>query len=630
MGAQGVLTAVSCRSHRTRYVLAKRSHKTDINRAFSAFVRQPEGSLSDNVTGPSLGLSAAAGLPDPEEEVLMCTQGRTPKKAWLVILAGVAACSGSVAGPGESDEPGGGGKGGIGDPPDPPGSCGTVGPSPVRRLSQAEYRATLHDLFAGIDVGQPTLTADNAVNGFENRADKLFATEGNVGDFSTAAISVAAKAVAAMDKLASCSAQADEACGKSFVKDFGERAFRRPLSSDELSRYGANFEAIRKEIGFREAAQLTIEAMLQSVNFLYRLDLGDPKKNVDGRLGVTGFEMASRLSYLLWGSMPDANLFKAARDGKLTSDGDILAQAKRMLNDERMRGQMVDFHRQWLDFDHINLVYQREGEKDSVKYPGYTAQLRAAMREESDRFTEKVMVDGSHSFAEMLTSRASFVNAPLAKLYGVAAPASGWQEVELPESERAGILTRAGFLASRAHKFSGSPPLRAVFVMRRLLCMPEMVPAANANTSEPVQMPGEAPKTNRQLFEARVAESGACRGCHQLIDPIGFPFEHYDAIGGHRKQDNGIDVDAAGALQSTDVDGPVANAIELSHKLAQSEQVQSCMARQWLGFATGVEPEEEDCRVQQLTDVLKAANGDVHMMLLSLVKSPDFLSRTSL
>ena len=289
-----------------------------------------------------------------------------------------------------------------------------------------------------------------------------------------------------------------------------------------------------------------------------------------------------------------------------------------MLKDERAETQLVDFQRQWLDFDHIHLVYQGEGEKDKVKYAEYNAELRSAMREESSRFTARVMTEGSHSIAELLTNRSTYVNATLAKVYGVAAPANGWNQVDLPESERAGFLTRAGFLASHSHKFSGSPPLRAVFVMRRLLCMPEMSVPANANTSEPVLKTGEAPKTNRQLFEARVAESSACKGCHQLIDPIGFPFESYDAIGKFHTKDNDLDVDSSGGFSSTDVDGPVANAIELSLKLAQSEQVQACMARQWLGFATGVEPEEEDCRVNHLAEVAKAAKGDLHMLLLSL------------
>lgn len=557
----------------------------------------------------------------------------------LAFLAlGFVACSGSVAGSGDASGGNGGsvndgGSGGaIDDPPETPTSksCTKAGSSPVRRLSQAEYRSTLRDLFSGIDIGTPTLTADSAVNGFENRADKLFATEGNVGNFSKAAMDVASKAVGSIDKLSACAAKADEACGRSFVKDFGERAFRRPLNAAELTRYGDSFEATRKELGFKEATQLTIEAFLQSVNFLYRIDLGDGASSIKGRLAVTGFEMANRLSYLMWGSMPDADLFKAARDGKLSSDSDILAQAKRMLKDERAKTQLVDFHRQWLDFDHINLVFQREGEKDKAKYPEYTAELRAAIREESDLFTSMVMFDGSHSLAELLTSRKTYVNAPLAKLYGVTAPSSGWAKTDLPESERSGFLTRAGFLASHGHKYSGSPPLRAVYIMRRLMCLPELVPPAMVNTSEPVQAAGEAPKTNRQLFEARSASSGACKGCHSLIDPIGFTFEHYDAIGKYRKQDNGFDVDATGALQSTDVDGPVANGIELSAKLAESQQVQACMARQWLGFATGMDPEEDDCRVDALAEVVKAAKGDVHMLLLSLVKSPDFLSRTAL
>jgi len=575
----------------------------------------------------------------------MCTLGRfsrEPNGGVRLSLAffalGFVACSGNVAdngsasgGNGGSRDEGGSG-GTIGDPPETPASrsCTKVGGSPVRRLSQAEYRATLRDLFAGIDVGSVTLTPDSAVSGFENRADKLFATEGNVGNFSKAAMDVATKAVSSIDRLSSCAAKADEACGRTFVKDFGERAFRRPLNAAELTRYGDNFEATRKELGFKEATQLTIEAFLQSVSFLYRIDLGDGASATKGRLAVTGFEMANRLSYLMWGSMPDADLFKAARDGKLSSDSDILSQAKRMLKDERTRTQLVDFHRQWLDFDHINLVFQREGEKDKVKYPEYNAELRSAIREESDRFTGMVMFDGSHSLAELLTSRSTYVNAPLAKLYGVTTPASGWAKAELPEVERSGFLTRAGFLASHAHKYSGSPPLRAVYIMRRLMCLPELVPPAMVNTSEPVQAAGEAPKTNRQLFEARSASSGACKGCHALIDPIGFTFENYDAIGKYRKQDNGIDVDATGALQSSDVDGPVANGIELSSKLAESQQVQACMARQWLGFATGVDPEEDDCRVDALAEVVKASKGDVHMLLLSLVKSPDFLSRTAL
>ncbi len=547
----------------------------------------------------------------------------------LFSAAFLAACSGVVSKSGSASDGASGADDDDGDLIPQSDACNMTGPSPVRRLSRAEYTATLRDLFPQVDVGKISLTPDPSVHGFENRANKLYATENNVFEFSRDAIAVATKAVAELDKVISCAVAADEACGKTFVSDFGERAFRRPLTNDEQSRYEANFESIRKELGFKEAVQLSIEAMLQSVNFLYRMDLGETEQASDGRLKLTSWEVASRLSYLLWGSMPDADLFSAAHDGALESDAQILKQAQRMLKSERAKPQLVDFHRQWLDFEHINVVFNREGPKDPKLYPSYNEELRAAMREESDRFTGMVMSEGSHSLKELLTSKDTFVNDKLAAFYGVDAPAEGWGQVSLPEAERSGLLTRGAFLASHAHKFSGSPPLRAVYVMRRLMCLPELIPSPDADISEPVLKDGEDPKTNRQLFEDRVAANTACKGCHQLIDPIGFTFEHYDAIGKYRDTDNGINVDASGKLQETDNDGPVANAIELSQRLGDSRQVHGCMARQWLGFATGVDPQEDDCRVDRLTDVLMAAKGDVHTMLLALVKSPDFLTRNA-
>jgi hypothetical protein len=551
---------------------------------------------------------------------------------FLAAAAAVAGgCTAGIAGGGQSDDdPGAGGHGGDGgDGGDniagAQAACDTVGPAPLRRLSRSEHWATLRDLFPGVALNRPTVTPDPVVQGFENRADKLFATENNVNDFATAAVSAAEKAVANLNALIACASTGDANCGRKFIVDFGLRAFRRPLDDAETTRYAAAFEKNRAALGFKQAAQLTIEAMLQSVNFLYRTDLGDPGTAQDGRQRLGGYEVASRLSYLLWGTMPDNVLFDAAAGGDLSSDEQIVAQAERMLGDDRARGQLVDFHRQWLNFEHVNDVFLREGNKDTEKYPEYTAELRAAMREESDRFTELVMGDGTRSLAELLQSRETFVNAPLAKLYGVSGPGSGWQRVTLPEDQRAGFLTRGAFLAGHAHKHAGSPPLRAVYVMRRMLCMPEMTPSADADTSEPVPSAGE-PRTNRELFEARVGGNSSCQGCHKIIDPIGFTFEGYDAIGRHRTEDNGQPVNARGALAGSDVDDEVDNAIGLSAKLAESQNAQACLAGHWLAFATGMEPEKNDCRVNRLARALASADGDVHALLLTLVKSPDFLT----
>jgi hypothetical protein len=259
-------------------------------------------------------------------------------------------------------------------------------------------------------------------------------------------------------------------------------------------------------------------------------------------------------------------------------------------------------------------------------YPSYTADLKAAMREESDRFIGDVMGKGDGSLKALLTSPSTFVNADLAKLYGVAAPTSDWGPVTLDASQRAGFLTRPNFLASHAHSLSGSPPLRAVSIMRRLMCATLPPPPADADTSPPKNDPSTAVKTNRQLFEARTV--GACLACHGTINPIGFGLENYDAIGGYRTTDNGLPVDAHGVLNGIDAAGPFNGGIELSQKLAASADVQLCMTGQWYEYALGRDRDaSDDCKIQALDKSLTAANGNVREMLVALTKTEDFMFR---
>jgi mono/diheme cytochrome c family protein len=323
------------------------------------------------------------------------------------------------------------------------------------------------------------------------------------------------------------------------------------------------------------------------------------------------------------GTMPDQTLFDAAKANRLGTATEIEAQARRMVADPKLRGSMLEFHRQWLELDRL----EREASKDPTLYPTFTAALKNAVREESDRFVAAVMVDGDGSLRALLTSPTTFVNADLAKLYGVAAPASGWAAATLKPAERAGILTRANFLASHAHALSGSPPLRAVAIMRRLMCTSLPPPPGDADTSPPKPQPGDAPKTNRQLFEARTA--GSCQGCHGIIDPLGFGLENYDAIGGYRTMDNGFAVNAAGIIKGTDVDGPFTGGVELSQKLAASKTVASCAAKTWFEYGIGRDVGTADaCRLAKLNLALSEAGGDVRELLVSLVKSPEFIYRT--
>ena len=384
------------------------------------------------------------------------------------------------------------------------------------------------------------------------------------------------------------------------------------MSAEERQSYLQFIADMTQQIDFEAAIELAVSALMQAPQFTYRIEIGDG----DGL--VTPHELASRLSYLLWQSMPDDALMAAAEAGELTTPAQIEAQARRMMERPRARQAMIDFHRQWLEFDRV-----QDEAKEPGSFPDWGPELRAAIREEVDRFVGGVIFDGDGTIASLLTSRSSWVNEPLAMHYGLD-PVDGWTEVELPANERSGILTRSDFLAGQSHETNGSPILRGVFVIERLLCSGLGAPPANADTSTPERAPGSGPVTNRTLFEERTAPA-QCQGCHAQINGIGFAFEHYDATGRYRTKDDTLPVDATGTIVGTDVDGPYDGAIELSQRLAQSRSVSDCVATNWIRYATGRRVEPEDaCLVERARSSLAASGGDVRELLIDIVTSPEF------
>ncbi|MDQ3035215.1 MAG: DUF1592 domain-containing protein [Myxococcota bacterium] len=574
------------------------------------------------------------------------TQSRALVLAALTVLAGgvLSACEGALldgpAGPQGTSREGPG-----------PGACGddaiVIGSAPMRRLSNAEYAHTLRDLFPAELFGGaaapelPSMPPDATASGFENDALSLGPSDVRVARWEESAFRYGRALTATPSVLASflpCAASATDetaqrACGATLVRDFGLRAFRRPLTAEESARYEALFDEQRIAIDFEAAVQLTVMALLQSPHFLYRLELPRPRdigeeSDAGGEVApLDGWQIATRLSYFLWESTPDSVLLDAAAASELATPEQIEAHARRMLADPRAREAVVDFHRQWLDFDRIE-EDEHQGRVPEL-YPTWNEGVRAAVREEQDRFVEGTLFDGEGTLSAMFTSRRTWVNASLASLYGVDGPSDDatWQEATLPESERAGLLTRAGFLASHAHSGNGSPPLRGVFVMERLLCEPRPSPPASADTSPPIAMPGDEVRTNRQLFEERT-EPAVCMGCHVRIDGFGFGFEHYDAIGAFRELDQGLEIDASGNLSGTDVDGPYVGAIELSEALAESETVRACATRNWLRYAMGRSPERADgCFMDRMVSELAEGGGDVRELMVAIVTSPEFRHR---
>jgi hypothetical protein len=556
---------------------------------------------------------------------------------WSIVVFGVvgAGCRGTI------DDPGGD-PGNPSDPSDPsspldPTDRGrecdpselAVSDTPLRRLSHTELRFTLRDLFDGVGLPELELIDDPRIYGFENNAGALAPNSVLIEQYDRIGFEVASAVVSAdreaRARALGCwpdggDATAERDCGHVIVEDFGRRAFRRPLTTDELGRYQDFFDAQYASHGFEVATRLLLQAMLQAPQLLYRLEHGDPATSDGELVALNDYEIATRLSYFLWASTPDEELLSAAAAGMLSDDAQLEVQVRRMLDDPRARPAVVDFHRQWLDFDRVEGIA-----KDSELYPSYDADLNAAMRDEVDLFVEHAVFDGAGTLDALLLDRTAFVDPSLAELYGVEPPSGeGWEMRELPEGERAGLLTRAAFLASHAHLETGSPPLRGVFVLKRILCNDVGAPPPNADTSAIVL---DDSQTNREAFEART-EPATCQGCHRQINGLGYGFETFDAIGAYRTIDNGQPVDASGWILSTDVDGEYDGPVELSERLSESKQVEWCAALNWFRYANGREETSADaCVVDELAEAFTASGGDIRELMAAIATRPEFRYR---
>ena len=493
-------------------------------------------------------------------------------------------------------------------------------PDGLRRLSHSEYNNSLRDLLYASEVPVFDLVSDTKVNGFENQAELLLVSPLLVDEYHQAALTISEVARADLDRYLPCDpSDGKAACGLAFIESFGTRAFRRPLELGELVLFSEFFAEQLEQSSFREACQLVVQAMLESPQFLYRLELESTPTGETRQLDA--YEVASRLSYFLWGTMPDEVLFDLAADDALQTPEQIEAAARSMMEDARARDAVVDFHRQWLAFEEVETA-----SKNTAVYPDFDSELRQASRDELDLFVEHHIFDGAGTVRALLTGTETYVNAPLAELYGIEGVTGGWEPVHLDPSERSGILTSAGFLAGQAHQVNPSPVLRGVFVLGQVLCSPTPPPPPDVDTTVPEEV--DVVGTNRDRYEQHATDA-QCASCHTRIDGVGFAFENYDGVGAYRETDNGFPVDASGALQGTDVDGTVDGAVELTRLLADSRQVEECVTTQWLRFARGrTESAEESCLIASLTDELSASGGSIQELLIAIVTRPEFRMKT--
>jgi hypothetical protein len=499
----------------------------------------------------------------------------------LCILVVVTACE--ARGPGAA--PAGGGA------PPTPGAAGPESPPVrrVRRLSSREYNNVVRDL-----LGDTTRPADGFLieshpHGFDNGPEALGVQIEQAAAFQKAAEALAASAVAGDlgGLLDGCdvAARGAPACRAAFLAGFPRRAFRRPLTEPEAERVAAVFDAGAASEGFAGGVQLAVELLLQSPQFLYREELGPIADPAAPTVRLGPFEIASQLSFLLTGTMPDPALFRAAENGELETADQVRAQALRLLSTERARETMRALIFQWLAVDHLDAL-----SKNPTVYPSFTPALAAAMQRDLEAVVDWKLWGSEGSLAGLFTATAAFVDRPLARLYGLES-ATPPGPVNLDPATRAGLLTRAAFLAAHAAPDGGGPVARGVFVISNLLCREIPQPPPDAVNAQPVGPEGPLDLTSRPGVAVHSSDP-RCRTCHAAIDGIGFGFEEFDGIGAHRTHyRDGKPVDSSGELLGTDVDGPFTGVAELSARLAASEVVRECFARQLYRFGMGaIEP----------------------------------------
>lgn len=493
--------------------------------------------------------------------------------------------------------------------PDAPLDPGAAMP---RRLTTFEYHNTVRDLL-GVELlpDEVRFPPEEESLGFDNNARALQLTPLHAEGYLVAAEKLAALYVARADDWLPCDRDemrtlgldAQRACAAEVIADLGRRAWRRPLTDTEQGRLLALYDVGAEHSGpaFENGLTLVVEALLQSPNFLFRIEIGTPDPARPGLNRLSDHEVASRLSYLLWRSMPDAALLDAADAGALRTAAQIGAQAERLLADPRAREAWWTFFAQWLHIDEVDALV-----REPTYYPGFGDAERRYMLERARAFVEQVvwqrrdlrgLFDGPHTHPD----DPSHIG------------------------PRRGVLAQPAVLAVTSTPAMTNPVHRGKFVREQILCAPLAPPPPGLAVVAPDPDPS---LTTRQQF-AEHSSNPTCAGCHDLIDPLGFGFEHFDAVGRWREIQNGHPVDAAGELLATlDVDGPYYGLDELSGRLAESEQVHRCVATQLFRYAHGRgETDADGCVLDALYLRAVEADHDFVALLVELVTDESFRYR---
>jgi len=576
---------------------------------------------------------------------------------WLV--ASFAACTGAIGGAGGNSLPGQnevatsgtpGGSGASGNQPSTSGASGTAGggivdggsstlqdfactsatpdpgPTSLLLLTRAQYLSTLKSLFGNV---VPDLTsALGPDNGYQTTQFGLVQSDVDVAalqSYQAAAEAVAAAAVgssATLSAMAPCTTGTSaRTCAQSFVQNFGSLAYRAPITdAADIARHMALYD-VGAMTSNAHGIEMVLRGIMQSPRFLYRVEVGTTEQVSATAVKLSGYEVAARLSYDVWGTAPDAQLTQAAAAGQLTTKAQVSAQLTRMLQDPRGATLVRSFLEGLTQL--ASLPY---AVKDSTLYPSWStagSTLPASMQGQARAFFDDVLNNKGGTLAALLTSPTVFVNADLGPYYGVTG-GSTFQPLQQDPSKASGLLTLPALMTLMAKPDESWPIYRGQFVRESLLC--RQLPSPPPNIPPPPAV--EAGVSTRQRL-AEHETNPSCTSCHSLMDPIGFGFENFDAIGRYRTTDGNQPVNANGSIVGTeDINGSFDGVSQLGSLLVSSVQVQECVPQQWFRFMMSrFEQAPDNCSMRSIIEAFQAAGTSLTALPQALVQSDAFLYR---
>jgi hypothetical protein len=523
------------------------------------------GSISSGTGGPGTGQGQGQGA----------TQGGVG--AGATSGTGLTGAGGSSSGAtqGGSGSTGAGGTG-----------SGVVSKGGVmlRLLTQSEYSTSVQALLGTLTAQLPPVDETSVAGFVAVGASQMSVTDSAATGYETGALAATAEVfadTARWQKLVGCAPKADlsDACVTTYIKNFGRSAFRRDLTSDEVTQWlGVAKNAATLSGTAAQGLATMTSGLLQSPNFLYRVET-NKLDTTNGRLKYDGVSMASRISYLLTGGPPSAALLTAATSGQLDTADGVRTAAMPLVASATDR--MTAFFSEYVQAQQVTVI-----SKSATLFPTFNAALQSSMLQGVQLWLKNVVLAPNADVRSFYDSDQTYVDAKLAPLYGVQAPASGFAQVKLPASSgRAGILGQAAVLAGQSQSDRTSPTRRGVFILQSLLCTTPPSPPAGVNTI----IPPDPTLSTRQKLEAHRA-SASCAGCHSAFDPLGLALEHFDPIGQYRAMEGTFAIDATGSMGGMSFDGEA----QLASVLRQNESVLTCLMRNFYRDANGRAEDDQD------------------------------------